>query len=188
MKKYIKILVIILFLLSFIYITLEASDNANNILAEVPSNDYRYLEKLGEVKSIKLIEYDGMSLDEVHQHFEALMKGYLKGQGAYFYDKAKALGVDPYMALAIVMHETGCNWNCSYITKNCNNIGGIKGSGCGSYAKFSSLNKGIDLFLENLKYNYIDHGLTNAKAINNKYAENKSWYLKIEEYMKSFKK
>ena len=46
------------------------------------------------------------------------------------------LGVDPYLAVAISMHETGCTWNCSYLLKACNNVGGQKGEGCGSYRAY----------------------------------------------------
>mgnify|MGYP002511620479 CR=1 FL=1 len=38
-----------------------------------------------------------------------------------------------YLAVAIVLHETGCKWTCSKLVRECNNVGGMKGSGCGSY-------------------------------------------------------
>lgn len=147
-----------------------------------------YLEDLIKDKEIKVIIYDGMSYDEATMHFESKMNGYIDGYGSYFFNKAYNLGVDPYMSLAIMMHETGCKWTCSYIARNCNNFGGMKGAGCGSYQKFKTKEEGIDSFLNNLKYNYIDKGLTTPVAINTIYAENKAWHVTINRYMEELKK
>lgn len=147
-----------------------------------------YLEDLIKDKEIKVVIYDGMSSFEATNHFESKMNGYLDGYGAYFFNKAYNLGVDPYMSLAIMMHETGCKWTCSYIARNCNNFGGMKGRGCGSYQRFNSKEEGIDAFLSNLKYNYIDKGLTTPESINTKYAENKAWHITIKRYMEELKK
>ena len=56
------------------------------------------------------------------------------------------------------MHETGCTWGCSKLVKECNNVGGQKGTpSCngGSYKAYNTLDEGIIGFLDNIYYNYI---------------------------------
>ena len=91
------------------------------------------------------------------------------------------------MATAIMLHETGCKWNCSRLVRECNNVGGQKGSGCGSYSYFNSLDEGIKAFIDNLERNYISYGLTTPEQINPKYAEDRTWYKKVNKYIEEIK-
>ena len=59
--------------------------------------------------------------------------------------------------------------------------------GSSSYAKFNTLESGIEAFFKNLSNNYYQKGLTTPKEINKKYAENKEWYLKVEAYIEQIK-
>ena len=59
----------------------------------------------------------------------------------------------------------------------------MKGSGCGSYAAFSSLDEGIEAMIRNLANNYINVGLTTPETIGRKYAASETWPTKIEYYM-----
>ena len=100
------------------------------------------------------------------------------------------MGVDPYLAVAIVLHETGCNYSCSTQVKKCNNVGGMKGSpSCNgtSYAKFNTLDDGIYIFVKNLKENYYDYGLTTPEAMNKKYAASTTWATKVKHYINKIK-
>ena len=92
-------------------------------------------------------------------------------------------GVDPYLAVAITLHETGCKWNCSNLVQSCNNVGGMKGSGCGSYASFNTLEEGIEAMISNLSRNYISQGLTTPESIGTKYAASSTWASKINYYI-----
>ena len=80
-----------------------------------------------------------------------------------------------------------CKWNCSYLAKVCNNIGGQKGSGCGEYAAFDTLEDGIYAFIANIKRNYVDYGLLNADQMNPKYAEDPTWSSKVNNYIEQIK-
>lgn len=97
------------------------------------------------------------------------------------------LGVDPYLITAIILHETGCSYNCSNLVKKCNNVGGMKGNSCGGYMLFPSLDEGIWKMIENIKYNYIDKGLDTPSKIGVKYASSTSWANKIENYINEIK-
>ena len=129
-------------------------------------------------------------MEELIAKLNRSLKGKMEGTGEIFATKCLSLGVDPYLAIAIVLHETGCNGTCSRLVVNCNNVGGMKGSpGCngGSYKQFASLDEGIDAFLNNLYNNYIAKGVTTPEQINARYAASKAWASKIHYYMNKIK-
>ncbi len=138
------------------------------------------------------IVYDGMTIDELASKLEKSLKSTLKGYGKVFAEYSIKYNVDPYLSLAIVLHETGCNSGvCSRLARKCNNIGGMKGSpGCGGgpYKKFETLDKGIKAFYKNLSKNYYQMGLTTPEQIGKKYAESESWPTKIRHYINLIKK
>ncbi len=141
-------------------------------------------------KEEPIIVYDDMTLDELSEKLNRVLTSTLEGTGSHFATKSLELGVDPYLAVAIVLHETGCKWKCSSLVRYCNNVGGMKGApGCngGSYKAFNTLEEGIDAFLENLANNYYAYGLTTPEAINKKYAASTSWASKINYYINYIK-
>ena len=111
----------------------------------------------------------------------------ISGKGYLIASHSIEKGVDPYMATAIMLHETGCKWGCSYLVNACNNVGGQKGSGCGSYSYFNSLDEGITAFIDNLERNYISYGLTTPETINPKYAEDPNWAKNVNKYIEIIK-
>jgi hypothetical protein len=133
------------------------------------------------------IVYDGMTMEELASKLEKSLKSTLKGYGTLFAEYSIKYEVDPYLSLAIVLHETGCySGTCSTLASKCNNIGGMKGTpGCGggSYKKFSSLEEGIKAFYKNLSKNYYKKGLTTPEKIGKKYAESETWATRIRYYM-----
>ncbi len=140
-----------------------------------------------EIVSLKasspVIVYDGMTMEELAAKLELSLNSDLQGYGMSFAKYSIEYGVDPYLALAITLHETGCTWTCSSLVRKCNNVGGMKGSGCGSYASFSSLEDGIEAMIRNLANNYINVGLTTPETIGRKYAASEIWPVKIEYYI-----
>ena len=129
------------------------------------------------------IVYDGMTLNELSMKLDRSLNSTLAGTGSMFAKYSIEYGVDPYLALAIALHETGCNWTCSGLVQTCNNVGGQKGSGCNGYQYFSSLEEGIKMFISNIYYNYYQYGLTNAEAMNFKYAADPNWSVKVNSYI-----
>ena len=144
-----------------------------------------------EIVSLKasspVIVYDGMTMEELAAKLEQSLNSSLKGYGMSFAKYSIEYGVDPYLALAITLHETGCTWTCSSLVRSCKNVGGMKGSGCGSYASFNSLDEGIEAMIANLAKNYISLGLTTPETIGKKYAASTAWPTKIHYYMNKIK-
>lgn len=129
---------------------------------------------------------NSLSYDELVAKLNRSLNSTLSGRGDIFAKYATELGIDPYLAVAIVLHETGCKWECSTLLKQCNNVGGMKGSpGCngGSYKAFSSLDEGIKAFMNNLYKNYYAKGLTTPEQMGSKYAASGTWATKVRAYM-----
>ena len=131
--------------------------------------------------------YEGMTIDELAEKLNrSLGTGYIAGKGYLIASQCIEKGVDPYVAVAIMLHETGCKYNCSTLVKTCNNVGGQKGSpGCngGSYKAFATLDDGIIGFIDNLQRNYYSRGLNTIEKIAPKYAASSAWPTKIRNYV-----
>lgn len=137
------------------------------------------------------IVYDGMTLEELASKLNRSLKSTLSGYGTVFAEYAMKYEVDPYLALAIVLHETGCDsGRCSTLVSKCNNVGGMRGNrACGSsgYGSFKTLNAGIDAFFKNLSDNYFKKGLNTPEKIGKKYAESSTWASRIRYYIQKIK-
>lgn len=131
--------------------------------------------------------FDGLTMEELIDKLNRNLSSDLSNMGYAYANYSIELGVDPYLAVAISMHETGCTWNCSYLAKTCHNVGGQKGSGCGEYAAFDTMEDGIYAFIANIKRNYVDYGLMTADEMNPKYAEDPTWSMKVNNYIEKIK-
>lgn len=126
------------------------------------------------------VVYDGLTLNELTDKLNRSLKSTLANTGGSFAKYAVEMGIDPYLAVAIVLHETGCNYSCSSLVKTNYNVGGMKGSN--GYLKFNTLDEGIYKFMYNLKTKYYDYGLNTAEKMNAKYAGSKTWATKVNNY------
>lgn len=137
----------------------------------------------------KSFYYKGEHVNDIARKLNKYLKGSLNNKGEYITKKCISVGLDPYLATAVMLQETGCYWGCSKLVRTCNNVAGNKGTprcNGGSYRKFDSINDGIDFAIKKLN-NYYSKGLTSAKEINPYYAEDKTWYVKVNNYMKKLK-
>lgn len=143
------------------------------------------VEKAKEEKRNRVV-YDGLTLGQLSDKLNRSLKSTLAGKGELYATKSIELGLDPYMTVAITLLETGCNWECSTLVKQCNNVGGQKGSpSCngGSYMRYNTLDEGIEGFLNNIYYNYYSKGLTTPELMNSKYAASNVWAQKVNKYI-----
>lgn len=135
--------------------------------------------------------YEGMTLEELAIKLDRnLGSGMLAGKGALIAAECINKGVDPYIAIAIMLHETGCKSNCSSLARACNNFGGQKGSpSCngGSYKAYNSVDEGVVGHIDNLYRNYFSRGLNTIESIGPKYAESPTWRSKITWYVEQIR-
>lgn len=168
------------------YITDKIINNNND---ELVSANIKIVEPIIE-KANRIIVYDDMTIEELTKKLNKSLNSSLSNKGNVIAKYSVKYGIDPYLATAIILHETGCKWECSYLVQKCNNVGGVKGypicSGTG-YKKYNSLDEGIEKFIINLYKNYYSHGLNSVEKINTKYASNKSWSKSINNYILEIK-
>ena len=128
--------------------------------------------------------FEGMTIEEIAVQLDKSLKNDISGKGMVIANKCIELGVNPYVATAIILHETGCGQNqCSNIARNCYNFGGQKGAGCGAYKKYNSVDEGLEGMISNLYRNYYSRGLVTVETIGPKYAESDTWISKINWYV-----
>lgn len=173
-------------------------DSLKNIFSSVnmaQEEDIIKIDSIAELKkegnvTKKVIVYDGMTMSELTEKLNRSLKSTIAGKGDVFASYSLERGVDPYLAVSIMLLETGCNWSCSSLMRKCNNVGGQKGSpSCdgGSYRAYPSLDEGIKGFIDNIADNYYAYGLTTPEAMNKKYAESNMWAIKVNNYISSVK-
>ncbi len=177
--------------------------SANRVI-ETPKEDVIEAEKIEEVpmevasqavepeppQPARVEVYDNLTIEELSAKLDRNLKSTIAGKGNLVATHALELGVDPYVATAIMLHETGCNWKCSNLVISCNNVGGQKGApGCGggSYKSYPTLDAGILGFIDNLHRNYYAKGLTTIESIGPKYAQSSTWVSKIYSYVEKIR-
>lgn len=138
-----------------------------------------------EIRKANIV-YDNMTLEELSEKLEKSMNSSLKGKGKIFATYSIELGLDPYLALAITLHETGCSYSCSGLVQTHNNLGGLKG-GDGRYMSFPTLDDGIKGYLNILYNRYYSKGLTTPELMNPVYAESTTWASRINWYIDQIK-
>lgn len=189
----ILLLVILLFMIVFSVIVKSKNEKEYDIYAfKIVDNDIVQINDMDidnyeDVIELPVIVFDGMTLDELSEKIERSLANELSGYGSFIANYSLDKGVDPYLATAIMLHETGCTWGCSNLVKSCNNVGGMKGYGCGSYSYFSSLEEGIEKFIDNIYNNYYVYGLDTAYLMGSKYASDPKWSEKVSRHMEKIK-
>lgn len=205
LKKVKKVLIIFLIIMIVIlvamlflwYQNLKEEERRNAIQTEISKNTIdeipsEYKKMIFEVTDdgvpiFKEIVYDGMTYDELVKKLNKSLTSNLTGMGEVYAKACIETGVDPYLAVAISLYETGCKWGCSTLVRQCNNVGGIKGNpGCngGSFKKYSSLEEGITSFVNLIATSYYGKGLTTAELMAYKYAGGSTtWAGKVNNYI-----
>lgn len=122
----------------------------------------------------------------------------LKSNTADFFEAGEQYGVDPYFLVAVAILESGGGQ--SVPPGSFNPFGRVCGKGydCISardattekslrWIKFRSWKEAIFDEAEYLRIQYLDRGLITPQQINQKYAEDKDWYKKIEAIIERIK-
>lgn len=138
----------------------------------------------------KEIVFENLTMDELSNKLNKSLNSTLAGKGDLFAKYALQYEVDPYVVLAISLHETGCKWTCSRLVRECNNVGGMKGKpGCdGAFRKFETLEQGIEEFIKNISKNYYGKGLNTVELMQYKYSGGSTtWAGKVNNYVKAIK-
>lgn len=134
---------------------------------------------------VRVEVYDGMTMTELSNKLNKSLNGVIANKGELIAIKCIKYGIDPYVAVAIMLHETGCSWKCSTLSTKYYNVGGMRGSK--GYFHFSSIDEGINKFLDNLYKGYYKIGLDTPEKINKKYASDPNWAKQVNYHVKMIK-
>ena len=164
----------------------EVEDNATEeVVIEEELEDVKTYEEVNTVP-VDPIVFDGLTMGQLADKLNRSLNSTISGKGYLIASYSLQLGIDPYMATAIILHETGCNGTCSSLVRECNNVGGQKGGpscGGGAYKAYPTLDEGIMGYLDNLYRNYYSYGLTTPEAIGPKYAASPTWASRVNNYI-----
>ena len=163
----------------------NTTDTVEEVVIEEELQDVKTYEEVSTVP-VDPIVYDGLTMGELADKLNRSLKSTISGKGYLIASYSLQLGIDPYMATAIILHETGCNGTCSSLVRECNNVGGQKGGpscGGGAYKAYATLDEGIMGYLDNLYRNYYSYGLTTVETIGPKYAASTTWASKVNNYI-----
>ena len=175
---------------------IESDDNTEieNNSTDIKTEEVVIEEELEDVKTyeevstipVDPIVYDGLTMNQLAEKLNRSLNSTISGKGYLIASYSLQLGIDPYMATAIILHETGCNGTCSSLVRECNNVGGQKGGpscGGGAYKAYPTLDEGIMGYLDNLYRNYYSYGLTTPETIGPKYAASTTWASQVNNYI-----
>ena len=111
------------------------------------------------------IIFDGKTLTELTNQLNKSLKSNLTNTGYFFADYTRRTGMDPYLAVAISLEETGCSSvnGCASWAVSRNNWGGMIG------CNFDTFDDGLNAYLNNLYNGYWSKGLTTPELVANKY-------------------
>ena len=171
-----------------------SSDNQEVVDTNLEVEEVVIEEELEDVKTyeevntvpVDPIVYDGLTMNQLADKLNRSLNSTISGKGYLIASYSLQLGIDPYMATAIILHETGCNGTCSSLVRECNNVGGQKGGpscGGGAYKAYPTLDEGIMGYLDNLYRNYYSYGLTTPETIGPKYAASTTWASQVNDYI-----
>lgn len=172
----------------------ESSENENTETITNSSNIRKMSTVVQEEREIapsKLLRvevYDGLTMEELAARLNRnLGNAALAGKGELVASYCLSKGVDPYVATAIMIHETGRG--TSTMIRTCNNVAGQKGSpSCmGAYKGYPTIDDGIRGAIDNLYRNYYAVGLNTVEKIGPRYAESNTWVSKINNYIAKIK-
>ena len=98
---------------------IESDDNTEieNNSTDIKTEEVVIEEELEDVKTyeevstipVDPIVYDGLTMNQLADKLNKSLKSNISGKGYLIASYSLQLGIDPYMATAIILHETGCN-------------------------------------------------------------------------------
>ena len=162
--------------------------NTSNVQARIDTSslDLKQMNmNAANASLIRIVVFDNLTMEELSAKLNRVVGGAMSGKGNLIATESIKRGVDPYVATAIMMHETGNG--TSSMCRTCFNFGGQKGSGCGAYQRFSSTDEGLTRMIDNLYRNYYARGLTTIESIGSRYAESNTWPSMIHKYVNKIK-
>ena len=143
------------------------------------------------------LEYEGENAVKIGQKIDNFLKGKMAGKGEVISKYAINSNLNPYLVAGMIIEESECDLECSFLVKKCNNVAKLKydandlsQASClgGYYQKFNSLDDSIKSYIKYIKTNFYDKELTTVSDIANNYKKNVRWVFRVNQKMDNIKK
>lgn len=182
-RKRIKFIVIIVLVL---LITLSSAIYINHTEKEKA----KILKKTKEKEEVELIvnkiNENGSSnkeIEKIANRLNEVLEFKLANQGMLYASYSIERGVDPYLAVAISIHET--YRGASKEVTEYNNVGGMRYKG--RALQYDTIEEGIINYIDNLADNYYAKGLDTPEKMQSKYAGSTSWATNVNYFYNKIK-
>lgn len=146
--------------------TIKLDLNFKNLMDETDASENENKGDGGSVESTKDWGH-GVTAEQLNK----VLKGKLAGTGEIFLKYANMYKINPAIAAAIAMHESG---GTSNLAKTKNNFFGMRNKN--GWMSFSSVDEGIRRGISNISRNYVNKGKNSLQKMVKDYAEGgKDW-------------
>ncbi len=143
------------------------------------------------------LEFEGENAVKIGQKIDNFLKGKMTGKGEVISKYAINSNINPYLVAGMIIEESECDSECSFLVKKCNNVAKLKydatdlsQESClgGYYQKFNSLDDSIKSYIKYVKTNFYDKELTTVAGIANNYKKNVRWVFRVNQKIDKMKK
>ena len=135
--------------------------------------------------------YDGEKMEDIARKMDKYFeKTPLEGYGEFIAKTSISKGVNPYLIGGIIIDNTSCKNDCSILFKQCNNVGGLKGTpGCfgGTYKEFKNVGDSITELVGEISKRFYTKEMQVPNTMYADYGKNATWAFKVNKIMEKLK-
>ncbi len=196
-------LIILVFLFNIIWV--NAISVTNNLASKynfvIKTNSQTNLSNNHLVEDLDImlrtdLSYDNEDASVIANKINMYLKTEMENKGEVISKYAIASEVNPYLVAAMILEESRCDSECSFLVKRCNNVGrmyydkdnmGEVACYGGSYQKFDSLDNSIRAYIKYINTNFYSKDLTTPTSIAKEYKRDLRWVFRVNQFMEKIK-
>ncbi len=143
------------------------------------------------------LSYEGEDAVKIGHKIDNFLKDKLEGKGEVISKYAINSKLNPYLVASMIIEESGCDSECSFLVNKCNNVAklyynenNLAEKSClgGYYQQFDSVDSSIRSYVRYIKENFYDKELTNLNDIYIVYKKDVRWLFRVNQRMDNIKK
>ncbi len=136
------------------------------------------------------LSYEGEDAVVIGHKIDNYLKDKMASKGEVISKYAINSNLNPYLVAAMIIEESNCDSECSFLVQKCNNVAKLyynendmTQASClgGYYQKFNSVDDSIRSYVKYVETNFYNQKLTTADAIAKNYNKNVRWVFRINQ-------
>ncbi len=195
-------LVILVFIFNIVWVnaismTNELADHYNFVIKTNSASNLSNTQIMEDIDIMLRtdLSYDNEDATVIGSKIDSYLKTEMAGKGEVISKYSIANEVNPYLVAAMILEESRCDTECSFLVKRCNNVAKMyyeKDSNevaCygGYYQKFDSLDSSIRSYIKYIKNNFYSKELTTPTSIYKEYKRDVRWAFRVSQFMEQIK-